>query len=127
MHGLMLLLSAAATAPAPAAPAAPIALSAPVKQDVQCFMLYAIAVQRAVTANDDKVKQGAGLGVMYFYTKLRLEAANLDLFEVIQQQAAAMEGNTGLKAVGTACDTEFQKTGADLQDLGSRLKQLGGQ
>ncbi len=122
MNSFMLLLSAATAA---AAPAAPVSLSEPVKRDVQCFMLYAVAVQRAVTANDEKGKQAGGLGVMYYFTKLKIEAPTLDLVETIRQQAGAMEGDPNLKAVGAACDTELQQRGTELRDLGERLKQAG--
>ena len=127
MNSLMLLFSAAtAAAPAPVATAPPIALSAPVKHDVQCFILYAIAVQSAVEKSDEKVKQAGGLGVMYFFTKLKVEAPTLDLFETIKQQAAALKAGPELDAIGSSCDTEFQKTGADLQGLGEKLKAAGG-
>jgi hypothetical protein len=124
MNSFALLLSAAtiAAAPAPVVPA-PVSVAGPVKQDVQCFMLYAIAVQRAVAGNDDKVRQAAGLGVMYFFTKLKTEAPTLDLFSTIHQEAAKMQAGPQLKALGEACDTEFQKQGADLRNLGGRLKQ----
>jgi hypothetical protein len=123
----MLLFSAAAAAPAPVMPAPPIILSAPAKHDVQCFMLYAIAVQGAVEKNDEKVKQAGGLGVMYFFTKLKVEAPKLDLFETIKQQAVALKGGPELDAIGKSCDTEFQETGAALQGLGERLKAADGQ
>ena len=122
MNGLMLLFSAAAVAaPAPVMPPPPTILSAPVKHDVQCFMLYAVAVHSA--ENDDKVKQAAGLGVMYFFAKLKVEAPTIDLFETIRTQAAGMKAGPELKAVGESCDTEFQQRGAELRDLGGRLKQ----
>ena len=128
MKSLIILLSAAAAtaAPARAAPA-PASISAPVKQDVRCFILYAVAVQRAVASNDDKVKQAAGLGVMYFFTKLKFEVPSLDLFTTIEHEAATMNDGPQLKVVGASCDTEFQKQGADLRDLGERLKQAGAQ
>jgi hypothetical protein len=128
MNSFALLLSVAtvAAAPAPIVPAQ-IPLAGPVKQDVQCFMLYAMAVQRAVAANDDKVRQAAGLGVMYYFTKLKVEAPALDLFATINQEAAKMQGGPQLKAVGEACDTEFQKQGVDLRNLGERLSKAGAQ
>ena len=127
MNSVMLLFSAAAAAPAPVMPTPPIILSAPAKHDVQCFMLYAIAVQGAVEKNDEKVKQAGGLGVMYFFTKLKVEAPKLDLFETIKQQAVALKGGPELDAIGKSCDTEFQETGAALQGLGERLKAAGSQ
>jgi len=129
MKSLMLLLSAAAVAaaPAPVFAAQPAALPDSVKHDVQCFMLYAIAVQGAVEKNDEKVKQAGGLGVMYFFTKLKVEAPKLDLFETIKQQAVALKGGPELDAIGKSCDTEFQETGAALQGLGERLKAADGQ
>ena len=127
MNSVMLLFSAAAAAPAPVMPAVSMILSAPAKHDVQCFMLYAIAVQGAVEKNDEKVKQAGGLGVMYFFTKLKVEAPKLDLFETIKQQAVALKGGPELDAIGKSCDTEFQETGAALQGLGERLKAADGQ
>ena len=127
MKSLMLLLGAAAAvaAPARAQAAQPAALSGPVKHDVQCFMLYAMAVQHAVEGNDEKVKQAGGLGVMYYFTKLKVEAPNLDLFETIKQQANDMKGGAELQAIGRSCDTEFQQQGLALQNLGERLQQAG--
>ena len=126
MKSLMLLLTAAAAvAPAPAYAAPPAALPDSVKHDVQCFMLYAMAVQRAVEGNNEKVKQAGGLGGMYFFTKLKVEAPNLDLFETITQEAAAMESGPKLDGIGQACDAEFQQQGLALQNLGNRLKQAG--
>lgn len=128
MTSLMLLLSAAsAAAPAPTMPAPPVLLSAPVKHDVQCFMLYAMAVQHAVEGNNEKVKQAGGLGVMYFFTKLKVEAPKLDLVETIKQEANGMTGGAQLEAIGKGCDSEFQQQGAALQSLGERLKQAGAQ
>ena len=113
MKSLMLLLSAAAVAaaPAPVFAAQPAALPDSVKHDVQCFMLYAMAVQHAVEGNNEKVKQAGGLGVMYFFTKLKVEAPNLDLFETIKQEADGMKGGAQLEATGRSCDTEFQQQG----------------
>src|SRR5690348_18027281 len=113
MNSLVLLFSAAtvAAAPAPTVPVETITLSEPVKHDVQCFMLYAIAVQQAVEGNNDKVKQAGGLGVMYFFTKLKIEAPTLNLVDTIKQQAGATEGGTQLKAIAATCDTEFQRQG----------------
>ena len=127
MKSLTLLLSAAATvvAPGPAYAAQPAALSEPVKHDVQCFMLYAMAVQHAVEGNNEKVKQAGGLGVMYYFTKLKVEAPNLDLFETIKQEANGMKAGAELEATGRSCDTEFQQQGLALQNLGERLKQAG--
>ena len=129
MNSLMLLFGAAtmAAAPEPTVPVASITLSEPVRHDVQCFMLYAMAVQRAVEAKDPKVKEAGGLGVMYFFTKLKIEAPTLDLVETIKQEAGSMEGNAELKQVGASCDSEFQQQGAALTDLGNRLKQIGAQ
>jgi len=107
----MLLFSAAAAAPAPVMPAPPIILSAPAKHDVQCFMLYAIAVQGAVEKNDEKVKQAGGLGVMYFFTKLKVEAPKLDLFETIKQQAVALKGGPELDAIARAATRSSRKRG----------------
>ena len=98
MKSLMLLLSAAAVAaaPAPVFAAQPAALPDSVKHDVQCFMLYAMAVQHAVEGNNEKVKQADG-----------------------------MKGGAQLEATGRSCDTEFQQQGLALQNLGERLKQAG--
>jgi len=127
MKSLMLLLSAASivAAPTPAIAAQPAGPPESVKHDVQCFMLYAMAVQHAVEGNNEKVKQAGGLGVMYFFTKLKMEAPSLDLFETIKQQANDMKAGAELQAIGTSCDTEFQQQGLALQNLGERLKQVG--
>lgn len=124
MNYLILLFSAATigAAPAPTDSVGPPPLSEPARRDVQCFMLYAVAVNGAAAGSDDKVKQAAGLGVMYFFTKLKVEAPKLDLYETIRQQAAAMKAGPELNAVGAACDVEFQKQGTELRDLGQRLQ-----
>jgi hypothetical protein len=125
MNSLISLFGAAAIAAAPAqtVPVQSITLSEPVRHDVQCFMLYAIAVQGAVQANNDKVKQAGGLGVMYFFTKLKIEAPTLNLVDTIKQQAIAMQGDAQVKAIAATCDMEFQRQGTELQNLGQQLQQ----
>jgi hypothetical protein len=123
--GLLSLLTAAALAPAPAqpAPAPAPALSAAAKKDVQCFILYAVAVERAVADKDDKTKDGATLGVMYFFAKLKVEAPGLNLSDAVHQQADSFGTEAQAKAIGDSCDSEFQTGGAELRDLGQKLQQ----
>ena len=121
MNSLISLVTAAAAAAAPPAPAPPVLLSDAVKQDVRCFMLYAIAVD---DAQDEKIKAGTSLGLMYFFAKIKLEAPALSLAAAVRQEAAAMEGNPTVKDIGAACDTEFQARARELIDLGQELQQL---
>ena len=118
MNGLMLLMSAAAAA---APNTVPVPMVPAVKQDVQCFLLYAVAVD---TAKDDKEKHGSSLGVMYYFAKLRVEAPTLDLAQAVKQEVTAFETDPKLKETGAACDAEFQKRGQELIDLGTQLEQL---
>ena len=106
-----MLLAAAAAPPAP--------LDAQLKRDIQCFTLYAIAVENQT---DPKVKQGASLGVMYFFTKLRLEAPNLDLPAAVEREANRIGEDPQLKAIGESCDVEFEAVGKSLLDLGLQMQ-----
>lgn len=123
----MLLIGAAAAAPAPAHAAAPAALSAPVKKDLRCFLLYAAAVGHADSSKDTQAKNAGSFGVMYFFGKLKTEAPTLDLFSALRDEAISMESDPQLKESGTACDTEFQNAGSQLMELGKRLQQLAPQ
>jgi len=107
---------AAAPAPAPA-------LSAVARKDVQCFVLYAVAVQQADEAKDDKVREAGTLGLMYFFGRLQVEAPGADLVAAVRREAEAIEAGENMKDVGAACDAEFQKRGAELMDLGKQLQQ----
>jgi hypothetical protein len=100
---------------------ATIPLAAPVQRDLQCFMLYAMAVDHAVEQKDDKVQQGAGLGLIYFLGKLKVEAPALGLADAIRQEAETLVGNPKAKEVGQSCDSEFQTAGAEMRTLGSEL------
>ena len=121
----MLLIGAAAAPPAPSHAAPPAAISAPVKKDLRCFLLYAAAVGGSQADNEDAATKSAGsLGVMYFFGKLKSEAPNLDLFAALHDEALAMGTEPQLKEEGKACDTEFRSAGSQLIDLGNRLQQL---
>jgi hypothetical protein len=93
-------------------------LSPAAQHDVQCFMLYSIAVDTAVTAKDDKTQAAASLGVMYFVGKLAVEAPGLDLASAVRQEADGMDANPHVKEIGVACDTEFAKRAEELRDIG---------
>ena len=121
MNSLMTLVSAAAAAAAQPAPAPPLLLSDAARQDVRCFVLYAIAVD---DAQDEKVKAGTSLGLMYYFAKIKLEAPALNLAAAIRQEATAMEKDPKVKEDGAACDTEFQKRADELIDLGQQLEEL---
>jgi hypothetical protein len=127
VNSLMLLASAAAAAAVPPVVAVPVPMSLPVKHDVQCFLLYAVAVDNADTAKDDKVKQGSSLAVMYFFAKLKVEAPALDLAQAVRQEANSFETDPNLKETGAACDSEFQKRGNELINLGNELQRLAPQ
>jgi len=121
VNSLMTLVSAAAAAAAQPAPAPPLLLSDAARQDVRCFVLYAIAVD---DAQDEKVKAGTSLGLMYFFAKIKLEAPSLNLAAAVRQEATAMENDPTIKETGAACDTEFQKRADELLDLGQQLQEL---
>jgi hypothetical protein len=112
------LLGAASSLAAPAQPALP----PTVKRDVQCFVLYSIAVANSAEAKDESKKQAAGLGVTYFYGKLRVGAPGLKLREAVQQETTALENDPKVKEVGESCDAEFQERGAELRQLGEDLQ-----
>lgn len=106
--GPLLLLSAAAAAPEPA-----------VKRDVQCFVLYAVGV---AGAKDDKQKEGASLGLMYFFTKLKYEVPSPDLASIVAQEADVIGNDPALKENADSCDKEFQARGKELMDLGDQMR-----
>ncbi len=103
----------------PAQAAAPLTLAAPVKHDVQCFVLYSIGVG---LADNDKDKTAAMLGLMYFVGKLRVNAPDLDLQQAIRQEADGFKDNPDLKAIGSGCDDEVQARSSELKALGQQLK-----
>ena len=124
MLGLMLLIGAAAAAPAPVHAAPPVAVTAPVRRDIRCFLLYAAAVGGDESKSDAQTKSAGTLGIMFFYGKLKSEAPTLNLFPAMQQEATAMESDPKLKESGAACDAEFRNAGSELSDLGKRLEEL---
>lgn len=99
-------------------------LSAPVKNDVECFMLYAMGVD---LAKDDQARQAASLGTMYFVGKLQVGAPGLDLAEAVRREAEAIQTNPNAKDIGAACDAEVQKRGKELIDLGQQLQNIARQ
>jgi hypothetical protein len=121
----MLLIGAAAAAPAPSHVAPAATISAPVRKDLRCFLLYAAAVGGSQSdGGDDATKSAGSLGVMYFFGKLKSEAPTLDLFPALHAEAIAMGTDPQLKEEGQACDSEFRNAGSQLVDLGSKLQQL---
>lgn len=101
---------------------APPALSPDVKRDVQCFVLYSIAVADSAEAKNEIKKQAAGLGVTYFFGKLRVGAPGLKLRETVHAETEALEKDPRVKDIGESCDAEFQERGAELRQLGDDLK-----
>jgi hypothetical protein len=99
---------------------ATVALSDSVRKDVQCFVLYAAA---AGQAKDDKTRQVASVGTMYFVGRLDAGARGLDLAEAARQEGDALQKNPNIKDIGDACDKRLSQRGAALIELG---KQLGG-
>jgi hypothetical protein len=97
-------------------------VSAAVQRDVQCFILYSIAVDTAATAKDDKTQAAASLGVMYFVGKLAVEAPGLNLAGAVRQEADTMSGNPRAKEIGANCDIEFMKRAQELRDVGQQLQ-----
>jgi hypothetical protein len=110
--------AALGSAPAPAA-----TLSDVARKDVQCFVLYAVAVQQADEAKDDKVREAGSLGLMYLFGRLQVEAPGADLAAAVRQEAQAIDAGEDMKDLGAACDAEFQKRGAELMDLGKQLQE----
>ena len=118
----LLLCAAVLIAAAPFSSAASVPLSSSTQRDVQCFILFAAATDRAVAANDAKAKEGATLGIMYYIGKLAVDAPGLDLVDAVRKQASTMEGNPHLKEIGEGCDTEFAKRGSELNEMGTKLQ-----
>ena len=112
-----LLLASAA----PAQPVVRVSLSPAVKRDAQCFILYAIGVG---TAKNDSDRNGASIGTMYFYTKLRIGAPDVDLVLALKQESDAIQYDPKIKQIGAECDTELQQRGAELIDLGQKLQEM---
>jgi hypothetical protein len=104
------------------APLAAATLAPAVQKDLQCFILFAIGVDQAGKANDQKVQHTAGLGLIYYLGKLTVEAPTLILADAIRQEAVSMTGNPKTKGIGESCDQEFRKAGLQLQNLGQELK-----
>jgi hypothetical protein len=122
MRDLLLLAAAAGLACAvPSRSSAQVTMSPAVKQDVQCFLLYAVAIEGA--KDDEKAQHGASLAVMYFVGKLAAEAPGLDLAAAAREVAAGLEGNGHAKEIGAACDSEFSDRGKQLIDVGNQLQQ----
>lgn len=126
MNALMLLIGAAAAAPPPAQAAPPVAVPAPVKRDLRCFLLYAAALGDD-DKSDEQTKNADVLGAMYFYGKLKGEAPELKLFPALRDEGTAMETDPKLKDSATACDTEFHNSATELDDVGTQLEQLAPQ
>ncbi|HEX8936799.1 MAG TPA: hypothetical protein VF776_00890 [Sphingomicrobium sp.] len=118
----LLLCCAMLTAAAPISSAASAPLSDSTQKDVQCFILFAAATDRAATADDGKAKEAATLGIMYYIGKLAVDAPGLNLVDAVRQQASVMEGNSQLKQIGESCDAEFAKRGSELRDVGTQLQ-----
>lgn len=128
MRRSALLAACVALGSATAAQAAPPVQMTPATQrDVRCFMLFASAVNDAQKANNDKLREANGLAVMYYYSKINLEAPSLNLVDAVMQEASWMDRNAAVKEVGATCDAEFQKTAHQLIDIGEKLKQAGSQ
>jgi|KBSMisStaDraftv2_1062788.scaffolds.fasta_scaffold1692064_2 pectin methylesterase-like acyl-CoA thioesterase len=114
------LVSPAAAAPPTKTPAPPIAMTAPVQQDVRCFLLFAAAVDAAGKTNNVQAREATSLAVMYYYGKLRVEAPTIDLVGAVRQEVAAMALNA--KEVGALCDAEFAERGKELVNFGAALQ-----
>jgi len=114
------LVSPAAAAPPTKTPAPPIAMTAPVQQDVRCFLLFAAAVAAAGKTNNVQAREATSLAVMYYYGKLRVEAPTIDLVGAVRQEVAAMALNA--KEVGALCDAEFAERGKELVNFGAALQ-----
>ena len=122
---LLLFLGAATAAAAPGPAAPPMVLPPSVEKDVQCFLLYAAAVSHADQAKEENTKIAASIGLSYFFGKLKVEAPGTNLAEAIQSESTKLDSEAKVKEIGTACDTEFRKSGAELIDLGRKLEQPG--
>ena len=96
-------------------------LASPVQKDLQCFMLYAMAVDHAVKQKDEEMRQGAGLSLIYFLGKLKAEAPTLVFAETINQEAETLIRDPKIKEIAKSCDTEFQAAGTEMRNLGSDL------
>jgi hypothetical protein len=105
--------------PTQAAAATP--LAAPVQRDLQCFMLYAMAVDHAVKEKDEEMRQGAGLSLIYYLGKLKAEAPTLVFADTIREEAETLIRDPKIKELAKSCDTEFQTAGTEMRNLGGDL------
>ena len=121
MRAFVLPIAFAAAVAAVPVQSAPVSLNPLVERDVQCFVLYAIGVNNAVGASDDKAREAGSLGLMYYLGKLEVGAPGVNLTEAVRQEATALQSNPNAKRIGASCDAEFQKRGAELIDLGQKL------
>ena len=103
--------------------AAPLVTMSPaVKRDVECFMLYSVAVNDAVSSKNEQIKQAGSFGVMYFFGKVRAMAPDLNFADAVRQVAEGFDADPQREAIGNACDAEFRKRGAELVALGQELQ-----
>jgi hypothetical protein len=129
MRRVALLATSIASVFGTAAPAAPakVDMSPATQRDVRCFMLFAAAVNDAQKANNDKMREATGLGVMFYFGKLATEAPGLNIVDAVLQEGSWMEGNPAVKDVGATCDAEFKNSSQRLIDIGQKLKAAGSQ
>jgi hypothetical protein len=115
-YKLLLLIAAAASAAlSNADSAASAALPAGAEKDVQCLTLALVATS---VEKDPAKQQGIIAEAWFFMGRLDAEAPSIDLKPALSSAFDKMKGNPGTKDIGTACDAEFQKRGADLRNLG---------
>ena len=124
MKKRLLLAASSVLLSTPTYAAPPIMMSPALKRDVQCFVLFAIAVDGAESSNDEKMKQAGSLGMMYFLGKIRVSDPDLDFVEAVRQEANAMDVVPPTEEFGEDCDAEIQTRGAELIDLGQQLQQV---
>jgi len=111
---LALLLATEASA-APLAPA--------VRHDVQCFILFSMAVG---AAEKPEQKTAATLAVPYYMGKIRTHSPGLDIAQAALDEIRSLRGSPDAERIGEQCDAEFQGVGRDLISIGERLQQLEG-
>jgi hypothetical protein len=108
---VFMLIAATSSQSAPPVPAE--------QKDVQCLLLYAVS---AGAAKDDNSREGAQLGTMYYFTKIKTEAPDLDVVTALRDVGARLQNNAATQKIAQKCDSEFHAISEELSGVGEKLK-----
>jgi len=114
-----LLAACAALIAVPSAQAVPADSPATaVGHDTECLVLFLVA---AGDTKEPKVQQAAIAGSWYFLGKVDGRAPGLDVVSALRSKETELRGNPRAGQIGTACDAELARRGADLLDIGKQV------